>query len=76
MAIDLLRHDLSPVTDKNYRSNKGDRTFELHRSYIFCKILKLLLENQSISIDRDCQVVNICKMSKISYPQSFIYANV
>ncbi|WP_172184305.1 hypothetical protein [Microcoleus asticus] len=60
----------------NSRGNKRDRTVAFSKNSIFCKMLKQLPEGESISIGRDCQVVNICKISKISYPQSFIYANV
>ncbi len=60
----------------NSRGNKRDRTVAFGKNSIFCKMLKQLPEGESISIGRVGQLVNICKMSKISYSQSFIYANV
>jgi hypothetical protein len=60
----------------NSRENKDDRIAKIGKKCIFCKTLKLLDEDESISIGRAGQLVNICKISKISYLQSFIYANV
>ncbi|WP_373537250.1 hypothetical protein [Microcoleus sp.] len=47
-----------------FKKQEGDRTTAFNKNSIFCKILKLISEDESISIDRDCQLVNICKIKQ------------